>query len=133
MASVGALKLTYLNQYKPLKVVHSIFLEGIEKKYPASKNCIDYFTFVMEMPGRNGSAADYRYSFQGQEKDDEIKGDGNSLNYKYRMHDPRIGRFFAVDPLARKYPYWSPYAFSGNRVIDARELEGLEPSYINTS
>lgn len=58
--------------------------------------------------------------------DDELKGEGNSINYKYRMHDPRVGRFFAVDPLFREYPYNSPYAFSENRVIDARELEGLE-------
>jgi len=68
----------------------------------------------------------YRYGFQGQETDDEIKGKGNSVNYKYRMHDPRVGRFFAVDPLASKYPHNSPYAFSENRVIDAIELEGLE-------
>jgi RHS repeat-associated protein len=80
----------------------------------------------MQMPGRNGSTGDYRYGFQGQEKDDEVKGEGNSINYKYRMHDPRIGRFFAVDPLAPKYPHNSPYAFSENRVIDGVELEGLE-------
>lgn len=43
------------------------------------------------------------------------------------MHDPRLGRFFAIDPLAGKYPFYTPYAFSGNRVIDAIELEGLEP------
>ncbi|OYU92788.1 MAG: hypothetical protein CFE21_22805 [Bacteroidetes bacterium B1(2017)] len=43
------------------------------------------------------------------------------------MHDTRVGRFFARDPLTRKYPFYSPYAFSGNRVIDSRELEGLEP------
>ena len=42
------------------------------------------------------------------------------------MHDPRIGRFFAVDPLAPDYPWNSPYAFSENQVIDAIELEGLE-------
>ena len=42
------------------------------------------------------------------------------------MHDPRIGRFFAVDPLAKKYPWNSSYAFSENRVIDGVELEGLE-------
>lgn len=64
--------------------------------------------------------------FQGQEKDDELKGEGNSLNYKYRMHDPRVGRFFARDPLASKFPFNSPYAFSENRVIDGVELEGLE-------
>ncbi|NQZ38477.1 MAG: hypothetical protein HRT58_22640 [Crocinitomicaceae bacterium] len=82
----------------------------------------------MLLPNRHGSEAnnDYRYGFQGQESDDEVKGKGNSVNYKYRMHDPRIGRFFAVDPLAPKYSYNSPYAFSENRVIDAIELEGLE-------
>jgi RHS repeat-associated protein len=68
----------------------------------------------------------YRYGFQGQEKDDEVKGKGNSINYKYRMHDPRLGRFFAVDPLAPSYPWNSPYAFSENRVIDGIDLEGRE-------
>lgn len=58
--------------------------------------------------------------------DDEVKGEGNSLNYTFRMHDPRVGRFFARDPLAHKFPYNSPYAFSENRVIDGIELEGLE-------
>ncbi len=40
---------------------------------------------------------------------------------------PDVARFFNIDPLAEKYPTWGPYVFSGNRVIDARELEGLEP------
>ncbi|MBK7682340.1 MAG: hypothetical protein IPJ26_07650 [Bacteroidetes bacterium] len=75
-------------------------------------------------------ATGYRFGFQGQEKDDEIKGEGNSINYKYRMDDPRIGRFFAIDPLFKKYPYYSPYAFSGNRVIDAIEQEGLQPERV---
>jgi RHS repeat-associated protein len=87
----------------------------------------DYYPFGMVMPNRNeDDGSSYRYSFQGQEKDDEIKGDGNSVNYKYRMHDPRVGRFFAVDPLATSYPWNSPYAFSENKVIYAIELEGLE-------
>lgn len=89
----------------------------------------DYYPFGMQMPGRHmTNATGYRYGFQGQEVDDEIKGEGNSVNYKYRMHDPRIGRFFAIDPLTSKYPYYSPYSFSGNRVIDMIELEGLEPA-----
>ena len=85
----------------------------------------DYYPFGMLMPERFGGG-DYRYSFQGQEADNEIKGKGNSVNYKYRMHDARLGRFFAVDPLASKYPHNSVYAFSENRVIDGIELEGLE-------
>jgi RHS repeat-associated protein len=72
----------------------------------------DYYPFGMVMPGRNGSTDQYRYGFQGQEIDDEIKGDNNSVNYKYRMHDPRIGRFFATDPMEAAFPYNSPYAFS---------------------
>ena len=72
----------------------------------------------------------YRYGFQGQEMDDEVKGKGNSINYKYRMHDPRVGRFFAVDPLSAKYPWYSSYQFSGNRVVDAVELEGKEPRIV---
>ena len=82
----------------------------------------------MLIPNRHGSSGEYRYGFQGQEKDDELKGEGNSLNYTFRMHDPRVGRFFARDPLEAKYPFYSPYQFSGNRVIDMIELEGLEPT-----
>jgi RHS repeat-associated protein len=85
--------------------------------------------FGVELKGRNlkkNNAKNYRFGFQGQEGDDQIKGDGNSVNYKYRMHDPRLGRFFAVDPLAGKYPHNSTYAFSENVVIHMVELEGLE-------
>jgi RHS repeat-associated protein len=87
------------------------------------------------VPNRHGSSTAYRYGFQGQEKDNEIKGEGNSLNYTFRMHDPRVGRFFALDPMQISYPWNSPYAFSENRVIDGVELEGKEVSRIiyNTS
>ncbi|MBI1267510.1 MAG: hypothetical protein GC193_08785 [Cryomorphaceae bacterium] len=88
----------------------------------------DYSPFGVGLYGRNWSEG-YRYGFQGQEKDDEVKGESNSLNYKYRMHDPRLGRFFAVDPLAYDYPWNSPFAFSANRVIDGVELEGKEFLY----
>ena len=62
--------------------------------------------------------------------DDEVKGEGNSVNFKYRMYDSRIGRFGSVDPLYREYPWNSSYAFSENDVIRAVELEGLEKEVI---
>jgi hypothetical protein len=46
------------------------------------------------------------------------------------MHDPRVGRFFAIDPLEMSYPWNSPYAFSENRVLDRIELEGLETAAV---
>jgi hypothetical protein len=36
-----------------------------------------------------------------------------------------------IDPLTEDYMDWGPYVFSGNRVIDSRELEGLEPTDAN--
>ncbi len=102
---MGCKKLTYHETLSPLKVVCSNLIVS-------ANTCV-------------GS---YRYGFQGQEMDDEVKGEGNSVNYKYRMHDPRVGRFFAVDPLAKDYPWNSPYAFSENIVISHVELEGLESS-----
>src|SRR5690606_2009097 len=72
----------------------------------------------------------YRYGFQDQERDREIFRSG-SINYKYRMHRPDLGRFFSVDPLFREYPWNSTYAFSENRVTNAIELEGLEAWDLN--
>ncbi len=86
----------------------------------------DYYPGGMLLPNRHGNSSDYRYGFQGQEMDNEIKGEGNSLNYKFRMHDPRINRFFATDPLQHRYSYNSPYAFAENKLIMFPELEGLE-------
>jgi hypothetical protein len=39
---------------------------------------------------------------------------------------------FAVDPLTHKFPFYTPYSFSGNRVIDMIELEGAEPTGANS-
>ncbi|MDD2982492.1 MAG: hypothetical protein PHQ74_03810 [Crocinitomicaceae bacterium] len=92
----------------------------------------DYSPFGVTLSGRNFEVdGGYRYSFQGQKADNEVKGKGNSINYQYRMHDTRLGRFFAVDPLAKDYPWNSPYAFSENRVLDAIELEGLESKNVH--
>jgi len=122
---MGARKLSYYDEEANFLSVFSK-KESPENFFSASKSSLDYYPFGMLLPERQGSSSAYRYGFQGQEKDDEIKGEGNSVNYKYRMHDPRIGRFFAVDPLASEYPHNSPYAFSENMVIHMVELEGLE-------
>ena len=94
------------------------------------RNAADYSPFGVQLDGRTQSGTQYRYGYQGQEQDDEVKGKGNSVNYKYRMHDPRVGRFFVVDPLMRDYPGLSTYQFSGNVLLNAIEAEGLEPAYL---
>jgi len=89
----------------------------------------DYYPFGMQMPGRNGSMGDYRFGYNGQEKDDEVKGNGNSLSFKYRIYDPRLGKFLSEDPLTKSYPWYTPYQFAGNTPIWAKDLEGAEPEY----
>ncbi len=42
------------------------------------------------------------------------------------MYDPRLGRWFAVDPLASKYPSLSPYNFVGNSPIKFIDPDGKD-------
>ena len=72
----------------------------------------DYYPFGMLQEARQGSKANYRYGFNGKEKDDELKGEGNSYDFGARMLDPRVGRWFKMDPLFMKYAYDSPFLFS---------------------
>jgi RHS repeat-associated protein len=87
---------------------------------------IPFNNFDAEFTAREIEA--YRYGFQNQEHDNELWS--GAVSYKYRVEDPRLGRFFSVDPLAAKYPHNSVYAFSENRVVDAVELEGLEATLV---
>lgn len=89
------------------------------------------YLYSKPVKGLRGFWVGYGFSFQRQEVDDEF-WDG-SISYKYRIEDARLGRFFSVDPLTKKYPHNSAYAFSENRVIDALELEGLESVTLSLS
>ncbi len=62
--------------------------------------------------------------FQGQPMDDDLGL--NWYGFKWRNHDPHIGRFVQIDPLSEKFMYNSTYAFSENKVTNHIELEGLE-------
>lgn len=84
----------------------------------------DFYAFGMTMPGRSFNSNSYRYGFNGMEKDDELKGDGNSYDFGARMLDPRIGRWFKMDSQSDNYPYISPYSYSLNTPIQASDPNG---------
>ena len=101
--------------------------------YPFGLKHANYHSSRMEFREENAAVAlkedpnaalKYDYKFQGQERQDELGLNWDS--FKWRNYDYAIGRFMNIDPLAEKYAYQSPYNFSENRVIDGRELEGLE-------
>jgi RHS repeat-associated protein len=59
----------------------------------------------------------YRFGFNGQEKDNEIKGVGNGLDFGARVYDSRLGRWLSLDPLQAKYPSLSAYNFCADNPI----------------
>jgi RHS repeat-associated protein len=69
----------------------------------------------------------YFYGFNGMQKDDEIKGQGNSYDFGARMYDSRVGRWLTIDPKANKYPDMSPYNAYVNNPIYFIDPDGEEP------
>jgi len=59
----------------------------------------------------------YSYGFQGSEKDDEVKGQGNSYTTQFRQLDPRIGRWLSIDPKSKEMQWQSPYCSMDNNPI----------------
>jgi RHS repeat-associated protein len=87
----------------------------------------DYEPFGMQLANRHYVSGDrYRFGFNGKEADDEWNGEGNMYNYGFRIHDPRLGRFLSVDPLAPDYPELTTYQYASNTPIQAIDLDGLE-------
>jgi len=86
----------------------------------------DHYPFGMLVPQRNYQSPEYRYGFQGQEKDDEVKGSGMQYDYGFRIYDPRLGKFLSEDPLFKSFPWYTPYQFAGNKPIQSIDLDGLE-------
>lgn len=84
----------------------------------------DYYPFGMLVPNRHNSAESYRYGFNGMEKDDEIKGFGNSYTTEFRQYDPLIGRWFSPDPLQKQLPWQSPYLGMDNKPIIRNDIDG---------
>src|SRR5690554_1047618 len=100
---MGCKKLTYHETLSPLKVVcNNLNVSRI--------SCV-------------GS---YRYGFNSMEKDDNIKGEGNSYDFGARIYDPRVGRWLSRDPQAGKYTSWSPYHFGYNNPIITIDPNGEE-------
>jgi len=70
----------------------------------------------MPMPNRN-STGDYRYAYQGQEKDPETGKEA----FELRLWDARIGRWTSIDPYRQ---FHSPYLGMANNPIISTDPDG---------
>jgi len=68
------------------------------------------------MPNRNVEGQ-YRYAYQGQEKDPETGMEA----FELRLWDSRIGRWLTTDPYGQ---YYSPYMGMGNNPISQIDPDG---------
>jgi len=68
------------------------------------------------MPNRN-IEGEYRYAYQGQEKD----GETGMEAFELRLWDSRIGRWLTVDPYGQ---YFSPYMGMGNNPMNGIDPDG---------
>jgi RHS repeat-associated protein len=100
------------------------------------RNTADYSPFGVQLDGRTIQGDFYRYGYQGSEKDDEAKGGGNSYTTFFRQLDPRVGRWFSIDP---KMSAWeSPYVSMGNNPVllvdpygDTIKIQGTDKNSTN--
>ena len=70
----------------------------------------------------------YLFGFNGQEKDNELYGEGNAYTAEFWEYDPRIGRRWNLDPVFN--PIESPYATFHNGPIFYSDPNGDWPPQI---
>jgi RHS repeat-associated protein len=107
---MGCLKLSYYKN-ADLKIV------SVNKNLSSKNSC-------------NKERRGYLFGFNGAEKDNEVKGEGNSYTTEFRQYDPRLGRWLSPDPLMSQFPGWSPYVFAFDNPIWFNDPDGDAPPTI---
>lgn len=83
----------------------------------------DYYPYGMQMPKRHSGSEDYRYGFNGAEKNEEMEK-GLDYDLGARMYNSKLGRMFSPDPREAEYPWQSTYAYYGNSPVSTVDVNG---------
>ncbi len=86
------------------------------------RSAYGYYSYGQISQSYNNSNPNDKYKFTGKERDTET-------NYDYfgaRYYDSELGRWLQVDPLAAKYPGWSPYNYTLNNPLRFIDPNGKE-------
>ncbi len=83
-----------------------------------SKNLL----YIKPVKGLRGYSLSYRFQFNGQEKDDEVSGAGNTMTATFGEYDSRLGRRFNRDP--KPNASLSVYSCFANNPIFYNDVDG---------
>lgn len=86
----------------------------------------DYYPFGWTMPERKVNSGDYRYGFNGMEREDDLTGTTSHYDFGARIYDNRIGRWLSLDPMMKKYPHLSAYNGFENNPIYFADPDGKD-------
>ena len=79
----------------------------------------DYYPFGEPMPNKHTTDGNYRYAFQGQEKDPETDMEA----FELRLWDGRLGRWNSTDPVGKGD---TPYYGMNNNPLKYIDLKGAD-------
>ncbi len=123
-AYAGGKRVAILKPGRAAQYLATDHLGSTRRLFPTTETswAADYFPFG-SIEQQNGSEEENRFGFTGHETDF-----ATDLVYAgARYYDPEIGRWLQVDPLARKYPGWSPYNYVLNNPVRLFDPDGAAP------
>ena len=84
------------------------------------------------MPGRQYNSNQYRFGYQGSEKDDEITNTtGANITTLFRENDTRICHWWSIDPETSETHWESPYVSMGGNPILNNDPLGDSTNFYN--
>ncbi|MFA7325135.1 MAG: RHS repeat-associated core domain-containing protein [Candidatus Kapaibacterium sp.] len=70
------------------------------------------------------ASEDYRYGFNGMEKEKNMDASGDITDFGARVFDANFPMFLSPDPMESKYPDMSPFAMVLNNPVNYKDSDG---------
>jgi RHS repeat-associated protein len=138
---IGDLELWLLSGIKPLVKMHgygyldfTILFYNFDLPMLTTSKYTPFTTLSISTRFYCNSKSGYSFRFNGKELDKEIYGNGNALDFGARIYDPRLAKWFSVDPKFKMFSDQSPYNFGANSPVWLNDVDGeiIQPTTTNS-